>query len=80
MIDALLSVRITFILGITNLIALALVALSCRCILGSKTMRKLQKYSWYKKFYKMHCYYWWFLFVSVFFHSVFAILAFGFPL
>lgn len=79
MIDALLSVRITFILGITNLIALALVAFSCRCIIGNKIADKLQNYSWYQKFYKKHCYYWWFLFVSVFFHAVFAIIAYGIP-
>jgi len=70
--------QIVFILGITNIISLFFVLLSCRCMLGT-FVNKLWKYEWYKKFYSLHCYFWWIFIISVIFHAVLAIITFGNP-
>ena len=72
-----LRVKLTFILGISNLVGLFLVLLSCRCMMKADWIKKLQQYSWYNKFYQWHCAYWWFFMASVFFHALIAIYTYG---
>ena len=73
------SAKIAFILGFTNITSLVLVLFSCRCMMGIKLFVYLMKYSWYKRFYTNHCYYWWVFIISVLLHTVFAFVAFGNP-
>ena len=77
-IDPLLAAKITYVLGITNLIFLFLVLLTCRCILGkfSVTLSKSKTYAAINKY---HCLYWWFFIASVLIHGIFAIVGFGNP-
>nr|MBI4156539.1 hypothetical protein [Candidatus Woesearchaeota archaeon] len=77
--ETIFGIRITFLLGITNLIGLFLVFFSCRCLIGHKIANKLYQKEWYRKFYNNHCYYWWFFFASVLLHTIFAFLVFGNP-
>ena len=74
-----LVTRLVFVLGITNLIGLLLVLLSCRCMMAT-FVNKLWKYDWYKRFYAHHCYYWWFFILSVLAHAILAFYIFGNPL
>lgn len=71
-------IKIVYLLGWTNIIGLLLVLLSCRCIMSMKP-EKLSSSKFYVKFYKYHCYYWWFFIISVAVHAVFAITALGNP-
>lgn len=72
--------RVIFILGITNLVGGLLVALSCRCIPALSVIGgKLMQYKAYQRFYRYHCYYWLFFWVSVMVHAIFAIGRFGVP-
>lgn len=71
--------RLIFILGITNLVAVTLIFLSCRCTPGLVIIGKLMKYRAYQRFYKYHCYIWWVLWTSVVVHAVFAISSVGVP-
>ena len=77
--DPLLAARIVFILGITNIIGLALVFISCRCILGWRP-QALQNSKLFMAIYRRHCWYWRFFLLSVLAHTVFAFLASGNPL
>ncbi len=77
--DPLLAARITFALGIANLVGLLLVFFSCRCLMGTNLAQKLYQHNWYKKFYSNHCRYWWFFFLTVLLHTLFAFYAFGNP-
>jgi len=72
-----LRVKLTFYLGISNLVGLFLVFLSCRCLMKSSWIAKLQKYDWYNAFYKWHCAYWWFFFISVLLHALIAVFTYG---
>ncbi len=76
LIDPVLGLRLIFILGITNIIGLLLVLLSCRCI-GSA---RLFRHGWYKKFYNLHCYFWLLFIGSVLLHTTLAFLVFGIQL
>ncbi len=67
-----------FILGISNLIFLSLVLLTCRCTL-SNFSKMLWKYNWYKKLYEHHCIFWKLFLLSVFLHAVLAIVNYGNP-
>ena len=78
MVDPLTATKIIYVLGWTNVIGLLLVLLSCRCIMNIKP-EKLSNSALYTRFYKYHCYYWWFFIVSVLSHAIFAIIAFGNP-
>lgn len=60
------------IFGITNVIFLFLVLLSCRCM-GSWGLVKFQNEK-YMKFYNLHCYFWYGLIISVVAHAVFAFM------
>ncbi|MBW2989067.1 hypothetical protein KY358_01980 [Candidatus Woesearchaeota archaeon] len=77
-ISTLTAAKISFILGITNIIGLLLVLGSCRCVIGIRP-EKLSRSKAYSSFYRFHCQYWWFFIASVLMHSVFAITAFGNP-
>jgi hypothetical protein len=78
-IDSQLAIKIVYLLGWTNIVGLVLVLLSCRCILGFKATT-LSESKLYMKFYKYHCYYWWFFIASVMIHAIFAIIVLGNPL
>jgi len=78
-IDLVIAAKLTFILGITNIISLILVWFTCRCTLGRKLTNKLWNYEWYKKLYNLHCYFWWIFIGSVIIHAILAILVFGIP-
>lgn len=79
MVDPALGVRLVYVLGIMNIFGLALVFFSCRCLMGSGLFQMLWQRSWYKRFYSWHCYFWWLFFMSVFAHSVLALVVFGNP-
>ncbi len=78
MVSSILLTKLTYILGITNIVFGILILLSCRCMAG-KFIMKLYKYQWYQKFYRYHCYYWWVFILSVFAHAILAINVFGNP-
>ena len=80
LIDLALAAKLSYILGITNLISMGLVFFSCRCLVGSWFVKRMMKYDSYKKFYNGHCYYWWIFAISVILHAVLAITAYGNPL
>ncbi|HLD11888.1 MAG TPA: hypothetical protein VJB91_03215 [Patescibacteria group bacterium] len=73
-------VTIIFIAGITNILSFFLIFFSCRCLIGVEFARNMMKHPWYNKFYHLHCWYWYILFVSVVVHTVTAFLVFGNPL
>ncbi|HJO02145.1 MAG: hypothetical protein QF655_00915 [Candidatus Woesearchaeota archaeon] len=75
-----LGVKLIFILGIVNLFSIVLIFFSCRCLAGQKFTSRMMQYAWYKKFYAMHCYYWWIFIISVILHTALAFSAFGNPL
>lgn len=75
-IDPLVTAKIAYVLGWTNIIGLILVLFSCRCIMNLKA-EKLSRSKIYTKFYKYHCYYWWFFIISVLVHAIVAISAYG---
>ncbi len=79
LIDPVFGAKAAYVLGITNLLGLLLVFFSCRCLMGSALAKRLWQHGWYRKFYSMHCYYWWLFFVSVALHAVLAIIAYGNP-
>ena len=77
-INPLVAIKIAYVLGWANIIGLALVLLSCRCIMGLKPS-SLSKSNLYMWFYKYHCYYWWFFIASVILHAIMAIAGVGNP-
>ncbi len=74
----LLTAKIVYVLGISNIVFGLLILFTCRCMLGL-VVRKLMKYEWYRKFYRLHCYFWWLFILSVFLHAIFAFMVFGNP-
>ncbi len=78
LIGPLLGARLSFILGITNIIGLLLVLGSCRCILGWQP-KFLQSRKWFMSFYGYHCWYWRLFLLSVFLHALVSIATFGYP-
>ena len=74
--DADLGVKLIFLLGLTNLISIGLIFLSCRCLAGGF----LSRYKWYPKFFNLHCYFWWIFIISVILHATIAFLVFGIPI
>ena len=77
-IDTALAAKLTFVLGITNILGLVLVLFSCRCILGWNP-QFLQNKKWFMAFYRLHCWYWRIFLLSVLLHVVLAFLSFGNP-
>ncbi len=80
LIEPIFGLRLVFVFGVINIIALLLIFFSCRCMVGIKFIQKMQRYRWYNRFYRWHCYYWWLLFISVILHSIIAFLLLGNPL
>lgn len=78
--DPVLSLKVLFLLGISNLFLLCLVFMSCRCLIGTALFNRLMKHEWYKKFFDFHCMLWKLFALSVFFHAAIAIALFGNPL
>ena len=76
-----LELNLLLVLGLTNLITITLVWLSCRCRLGNGLFNRLMERGFYKKFYNLgHCYYWWLFIASVLLHATLAIDLFLIPL
>lgn len=73
------GIKLVYILGISNVVFLLLVLVSCRCMMGVQMFARLMQYSWYKRFYTLHCYYWWAFIISVVLHTFFAFMTFGNP-
>jgi len=76
--QSLAAVRIVFIFGIINFILFLLLFFSCRCPVAG-IGRTWMKSETYQKYFRFHCYLWWFLLASVIIHMIFAILVFGIP-
>ena len=70
--------QVIYVLGIINVVSGLLILFSCRCLLYT-LVGKMQRYGWYRKFYRMHSLYWWIFFASVFLHSMLAFIFFGNP-
>lgn len=79
MLDPLLQAKLAYILGITNLVGLALVFFSCRCLMGPRLAKMMLKIPGYQKFYLTHCFWWYLFFISVILHVVLAVSAYGNP-
>jgi hypothetical protein len=77
--QSIIAARVTYSLGIINLVTGLLVLFSCRCLPGSKVARKWMEHKKYQRFYKYHCYYWWAFWISVITHAVFGIAFLGNP-
>jgi hypothetical protein len=76
-ISPLITARLTYLFGLANVILLALILLSCRCLMG-KT--KFTSSPGYMKFSRHHCLLWYLLILSEVLHGIFAYLTFGIPL
>lgn len=79
MISTLTATRVIFSLGIVNLVSGLLIFFSCRCLPGSRLGKRLVKFKWYQRFFKLHCYIWWVFWTSVVVHAIFAIIYIGWP-
>lgn len=79
MLSPLLLAKLVYVLGITNLVGLALVFFSCRCMMGPRLAQLMLKIPGYQKFYQTHCFWWYVFFISVFLHVVLAVLVYGNP-
>jgi hypothetical protein len=79
MLQSVITARLIFALGITNLVTGALIFFSCRCIPGNRIAGKLMKYPAYQRFYTYHCYIWWAFWTSVVVHTILVIAFFGVP-
>lgn len=74
------SVRVFFVLGIVNLVLGFLILFTCRCIpMTAFIGNRLMKYRGYQRFYRVHCYLWPLLWLSVIAHAVLAIGFLGNP-
>lgn len=79
MIDIILGIRLAYFFGITNLIILALIFLTCRCMIGGKFVNDMLKKSWYRWLFDHHCLYWRLMAVSLVLHMILTYLSFGLP-
>ncbi len=77
--NTLFLAKAIYILGILNIVGLLLVFFSCRCLPGMRWLKPLWGAAWYRAFYRRHCWYWYFFFVSVFLHAVLAMYLYGNP-
>jgi hypothetical protein len=73
------AARLVFILGITNLVTAVLVLMSCRCIPALRITGNLMNHKLYKQFFRLHCYIWWFFWISVVAHAILALGRLGSP-
>lgn len=74
-----LDAQVIFLLGILNVLSMLAVFFSCRCLAGQKFVQAMMQKNWYRKFYSLHCYYWWLFFASVLAHTLLAFNVFGWP-
>jgi hypothetical protein len=77
--NTLVAIRVITVLGIINLVTGVLIFFSCRCLPGIKIGHGLMKYTWYQKFFKLHCYIWWIFWISVVVHAIFVMVYLGWP-
>ena len=77
--DLLLAQRLVFILGFVNLLCIAVLFLSCRCMGMREPFSRLLRFGAFAKFYGFHCYFWAILWLSVITHLVIAIWVLGVP-
>ncbi|RJQ39888.1 MAG: hypothetical protein C4555_02460 [Dehalococcoidia bacterium] len=77
--QSVLAARLIFILGILNLLSLAAIFATCRCLPASRFGKGLMENRFYRKIFKYHCYVWYVLWVSVIVHAFFAIMFAGIP-
>lgn len=73
------GIRIIFITGLTNLFFGLLVLFSCRWVPMAKLTKGLQKFNAYKRYFRLHNYFWWLFWISIAIHIPFAISYVGFP-
>jgi hypothetical protein len=66
--------------GMTNVLALILIFFSCRCLAGKRIFTYLNRFGWYKTFYRIHCVFWWIFLISILVHMGSAWYLFGLPL
>ncbi len=78
--EFLTNIKVLYLLGISNLVFLVLVFLTCRCVMGRQLFEFLWKRPWYQKVFNYHCYLWWGFFLSVLAHTLIAFGLFGNPL
>lgn len=71
--------RLGFIFGLINIVSLLLVFFSCRCLVGTGFIKRMLQRGWYRKFYNLHCYYWWLFIISVALHTIIALSTYGVP-
>jgi len=76
MAPAILLAKLTYVLGIINIISIMIIFFSCRCLSG-RLAEGLFRYGWFRKFYSYHCYYWRIFIISVLVHAVVAMITFG---
>ncbi|MBS3057095.1 MAG: hypothetical protein J4415_00535 [Candidatus Diapherotrites archaeon] len=74
--DPQLELRLIFVFGILNIVGIALVLLSCRCLFARLINPKS---SIMMKFYNLHCYYWLLFLISVLAHALIAFDLLGIP-
>jgi hypothetical protein len=79
LLDPSIYAKLTFILGATNIVGLILVFFSCRCLVSAGFISRMLERGWYRKFYNLHCYFWWLFIISVVLHAIIALSAYGIP-
>jgi len=78
--QSIVAVKLIFVLGIVNLVLGALVVATCRCVpMSAFVGRRLMRYPGYQRLYRLHCYLWPALWLSVAVHAIFAIGFLGNP-
>jgi len=77
--SGLVLAKLVYVLGWLNLLGIALVFFSCRCLTGPKLFAWLVRLEWYKIFYRTHCWWWYLFFGSVAVHAVVALTLYGNP-
>jgi hypothetical protein len=79
MFSVIVEARIVFVTALINLVFIALILLSCRCMGMWKLNTGLNKQGWYKKLFKWHCYLWFVFLPSLIIHAILAIRLLGVP-
>ena len=79
MLTAVMMSRIVFITALINLVSFLLVLLSCRCVNTWKLTAWLNRYGWFKRFFKWHCFLWYIFLPSMIIHIIFAFMIAGIP-
>lgn len=74
-----IAAKLGFIFGLINIIGLLLVFFSCRCLVGVGFLKRMLQHGWYRRFYNLHCYYWWLFIVSVALHTAIMLAIYGVP-